>query len=108
MVGHLLLALPGGIAMLFTSMAFIVMGTGLLKPNVSSIVGDIYAETDSRRDAGFSIFYMGINMGAFIAPFIVGTIGQKYNFHLGFGFAGLGMLIGLIVYKLTEKKNIWG
>ena len=84
MIGHLLLALPGGIGMLFTSMAFIVMGTGLLKPNVSSIVGDIYAETDSRRDAGFSIFYMGINMGAFIAPFIVGTIGQKFSFHLGF------------------------
>ncbi|EAZ86619.1 peptide MFS transporter [Lysinibacillus sp. FSL M8-0216] len=106
MIGHLLLALPGGVTMLFASMAFIVMGTGLLKPNVSSIVGDIYAETDSRRDAGFSIFYMGINMGAFIAPFIVGTIGQKYSFHLGFGLAGLGMFIGLIVYKLTEKKYL--
>lgn len=54
----------------------------------------------------FQFFYMGINMGAFIAPFIVGTIGQKYSFHLGFGLAGIGMLIGLIVYKATEKKNI--
>ncbi|MGE7694810.1 peptide MFS transporter [Lysinibacillus sp. NPDC094177] len=106
MFGHLLLALPGGVGMLFASMAFIVIGTGLLKPNVSSIVGDIYAETDSRRDAGFSIFYMGINMGSFLAPLIVGTIGQKYNFHLGFGLAGLGMFFGLVIFKLTEKKNL--
>lgn len=106
MLGHLLLALPGGVSMLFASMAFIVIGTGLLKPNVSSIVGDIYAETDSRRDAGFSIFYMGINMGSFLAPLIVGTIGQKYNFHLGFGLAGLGMFFGLVIFKLTEKKNL--
>lgn len=106
MIGHVILAFPGGVTMLFASMVFIVIGTGLLKPNVSSIVGDIYAETDSRRDAGFSIFYMGINMGAFLAPFIVGTIGQKYSFHLGFGLAAVGMLIGLIVYKLTEKKYL--
>ncbi|GLC89463.1 peptide MFS transporter [Lysinibacillus piscis] len=106
MVGHILLALPGGLSMLFASMAFIVIGTGLLKPNVSSIVGDFYAETDSRRDAGFSIFYMGINMGAFIAPFIVGTIGQTYSFHLGFGLAAVGMLLGLVVFKLTEKKYL--
>lgn len=106
MIGHFLLAFPGDVTMLFASMAFIVIGTGLLKPNVSSIVGDIYAETDSRRDAGFSIFYMGINMGAFIAPFIVGTIGQKYSFHLGFSLAAVGMLIGLIVFKVTEKKYL--
>ncbi len=106
MLGHFLLALPGGVSMLFVSMFFIVIGTGLLKPNISSIVGDMYAETDSRRDAGFSIFYMGINMGSFLAPLIVGTIGQKYNFHLGFGVAGIGMLVGLIIYKLTEKKYL--
>jgi len=106
MFGHFLLALPGGVGMLFASMFFIVIGTGLLKPNVSSIVGDMYADTDSRRDAGFSIFYMSINMGSFLAPLIVGTIGQKYNFHLGFGIAGLGMFIGLIIFKLTEKKYL--
>ncbi|MFC9540457.1 peptide MFS transporter [Lysinibacillus sp. NPDC056959] len=106
MFGHFLLALPGGVSMLFVSMFFIVIGTGLLKPNISSIVGDMYADTDSRRDAGFSIFYMGINMGSFLAPLIVGTIGQKYNFHLGFGVAGIGMLVGLIIYKLTEKKYL--
>lgn len=106
MFGHFLLALPGGVGMLFASMFFIVIGTGLLKPNVSSIVGDMYADTDSRRDAGFSIFYMSINMGSFLAPLIVGTIGQKYNFHLGFGIAGLGMFIGLIIFKLTGKKYL--
>lgn len=98
MLGHLVLSLPGGVTTLFISMAFIIIGTGLLKPIVSSIVGDIYAEKDPRRDSGFSIFYMGINLGAFIAPFIVGTIGQKYNFHLGFGLAAIGMFIGLIVF----------
>lgn len=106
MLGHFLLALPGGASILFVSMFFIVIGTGLLKPNVSSIVGDMYADTDSRRDAGFSIFYMSINMGSFLAPLIVGTIGQQYNFHLGFGIAGLGMLIGLIIFKLTGKKYL--
>lgn len=106
MVGHIVLALPFGASGLFASMAFIVIGTGLLKPNVSSIVGDLYAETDGRRDSGFSIFYMGINMGALIAPLIVGTIGQAYNFHLGFSIAAFGMLLGLIVFMATRKKNL--
>ncbi|WP_046181158.1 peptide MFS transporter [Domibacillus tundrae] len=106
MIGHIVLALPFGASGLFASMAFIIIGTGLLKPNVSSIVGDLYAETDGRRDSGFSIFYMGINMGALIAPFIVGTIGQEYNFHLGFSIAAFGMLLGLAVYLATQKKNL--
>src|SRR5690606_20369600 len=90
MGGHIALSFPGGIVALFLSMGLIVIGTGLLKPNVSSVVGDLYSEDDNRRDAGFSIFYMGINLGALIAPFIVGTLGQKYNFHLGFGVAAIG------------------
>ena len=106
MIGHIILAIPGGVAMLFTSMAFIVIGTGLLKSNVSTLVGDLYAETDSRRDSGFSIFYMGINMGAFIAPLIVGTIGQTYSYHLGFGLAAVGMFVGLIIFYVTGKKNL--
>ncbi|CAM3051536.1 peptide MFS transporter [Filibacter tadaridae] len=106
MLGHIVLALPGGLPMFFVSMVLIVIGTGLLKPNVSSIVGDMYAETDDRRDAGFSIFYMGINMGAFIAPLTAGTIGMKYNFHLGFGLAAIGMLFGLIIFTLTKKKRL--
>ncbi|MBO1913827.1 MFS transporter, partial [Microvirga sp. 3-52] len=103
--GHLVLAIPGNITMFFISMVLIVIGTGLLKPNVSSVVGDIYSETDNRRDAGFSIFYMGINMGGFIAPLIVGSL-MKTSFHLGFGVAALGMFLGLVMFVLTKKKNL--
>lgn len=106
MIGHIVLALLAGATALFVSMAFIILGTGFLKPNVSSVVGDIYSAEDHRRDAGFSIFYMGINLGAFTAPFIVGTVGQTYNFHLGFGLAAIGMLLGLIVFVATKKKNL--
>ena len=84
-------------------MVLIVFGTGLLKPNVSSIVGDIYPENDNRRDSGFSIFYMGINLGGFIAPLIVGSL-MKTSFHLGFGVAAVGMFFGLFVFVLTRRK----
>jgi proton-dependent oligopeptide transporter, POT family len=105
MFGHLVLAIPGNITTFFISMVLIVIGTGLLKPNVSSVVGDIYSETDNRRDAGFSIFYMGINMGGFIAPLIVGSL-MKTSFHLGFGVAALGMFLGLVMFVMTKKKNL--
>ncbi|WP_217585879.1 peptide MFS transporter [Lentibacillus saliphilus] len=106
MLGHIILALPAGKTALFISMFLIVIGTGLLKPNVSNIVGDMYSPQDNRRDSGFSIFYMGINMGAFIAPFIVGTIGQEYNYHLGFGTAAIGMFLGLVMFLITQKKSL--
>lgn len=106
MIGHIVLALPAGIYALFVSMAFIIIGTGLLKPNVGSMVGELYSEKDPRRDSGFSIYYMGINMGAFIAPIIVGTIGEGYSFHLGFAVAAVGMFIGLIVFLATRKKYL--
>ncbi|MCG3419228.1 peptide MFS transporter [Oceanobacillus jordanicus] len=106
MAGHIVLALPAGTTALFISMFLIVIGTGLLKPNVSNIVGDMYSPQDVRRDSGFSIFYMGINMGGLLAPLIVGTIGQEYNYHLGFGLAAIGMLVGLIVYMATRKKYL--
>jgi POT family proton-dependent oligopeptide transporter len=106
MLGHIVLAVPGSITMFFVSMILIVLGTGLLKPNVSSVVGEIYSEEDNRRDAGFSIFYMGINLGGFLAPLIVGTIGMRYNFHLGFGIAAVGMFLGLLVFIFTKKKNL--
>ncbi|WP_379137861.1 peptide MFS transporter [Paenibacillus sp. sgz500958] len=106
MLGHITLAIPGSITLFFVSMVLIVLGTGLLKPNVSSIVGELYSEHDGRRDAGFSIFYMGINLGAFIAPLIIGTIGMDYNFHLGFGIAAVGMFLGLILFISTKKKNL--
>lgn len=106
MLGHIALAIPGNITMFFVSMVFIVLGTGLLKPNVSSIVGEIYSENDERRDSGFSIFYMGINFGAFISPLITGEIGMKHSFHLGFGVAAVGMFLGLLLFLFTKKKNL--
>ncbi|WP_144460876.1 peptide MFS transporter [Siminovitchia fortis] len=107
MLGHIALAMPGGLAMFFVSMVLIVIGTGLLKPNVSSMVGDIYSEKDDRRDAGFSIFYMGINLGGFISPLIVGSRSvMEYSFHLGFAFAAIGMFFGLLVFLFTKKKNL--
>lgn len=107
MFGHIILAIPGSIPLFFVSMILIVIGTGLLKPNVSSVVGEIYSEQDQRRDAGFSIFYMGINLGSFLSPLIVGTIGMKYNnFHLGFAIAAIGMFLGLVIFVITKKKNL--
>jgi POT family proton-dependent oligopeptide transporter len=106
MFGHIALAIPGNVAFFFISMILIVLGTGLLKPNVSSVVGDIYAEKDIRRDSGFSIFYMGINLGGFLSPLIVGTVGMKYNFHNGFALAAVGMFVGLMVFIFTKKKNL--
>lgn len=105
MLGHIVLAIPGNATLFFVSMILIVLGTGLLKPNVSSMVGDIYSEQDNRRDSGFSIFYMGINLGGFLSPLVVGTVGMN-NFHLGFSLAAIGMFIGLVVYVITRKKNL--
>src|SRR6185312_284360 len=77
--------------------------TGLLKPNVSTLVGSLYAENDVRRDAGFSIYYMGINLGALIAPLVCGYLGENINWHYGFGAAGVGMTAGVIQYALGDK-----
>jgi proton-dependent oligopeptide transporter, POT family len=106
MLGHIVLAVPGSFTMFIISMVLIVLGTGMLKPNVSTNVGEMYSEQDERRDAGFTIFYMGINMGGFLAPLIVGTVADKYNFHLGFAIAAIGMFFGLLMFVLTKKKNL--
>lgn len=106
MAGHIALAIPGSVSMFFVSMILIVIGTGLLKPNVSTVVGEMYSETDDRRDAGFTIFYMGINMGAFLSPLIVGSVSEKFNFHYGFAIAAVGMFFGLLMFVLTKKKNL--
>ncbi|MFC0612068.1 peptide MFS transporter [Scopulibacillus daqui] len=106
MTGHIALSFPAGLTALFVSMFFIVLGTGLLKPNVSKVVGDLYSKEDTRRDSGFSIFYMGINLGAFIAPYITGTLGQKVNYHLGFATAAVGMALGLIFYVITGRRSL--
>ena len=96
----------------FLGLIFVVIGTGLLKPNVSAIVGDLYPEGGARRDAGFSIFYMGINIGAILGPLLCGYIGEGFafgdfsyvgNWHLGFSLAGIGMVLGLIQYRIGER-----
>ena len=102
MFGHICLMFTG-LAFFYFGLLLVIIGTGLLKPNVSTMVGDLYAQEDKRRDGGFSIFYMGINIGAFIAPLICGYLGQKVNWHFGFGAAAVGMFFGLLQYKLTEK-----
>jgi len=101
--GHFSMAL-GWVATFYAGLALIVVGTGLLKPNVSAIVGDLYPEGGARRDVGFSIFYSGINTGAFLGPILCGIIGEKVNWHLGFGAAGVGMVLGLIQYRLGYKR----
>jgi POT family proton-dependent oligopeptide transporter len=101
--GHFCLAFPSQ-ETFFVGLLFIVIGTGLLKPNISSMVGEIYPPEDQvRRDAGFSIFFMGINSGALVSPIIVGYLGQNVNWHYGFAAAGVGMILGVIQYKLTEN-----
>jgi proton-dependent oligopeptide transporter, POT family len=107
-LGHLSIALSIIFAhsAFFIGLVLIVMGTGLLKPNISAIVGELYPEGGSRRDAGFSIFYMGINIGALVAPLITGYLGERVGWHLGFGAAGVGMVIGLITYRLRADKTL--
>jgi POT family proton-dependent oligopeptide transporter len=100
--GHFSMAFPST-ATFYLGLFLIVIGTGLLKGNVSVMVGQLYAPRDARRDAGFSIFYMGINLGAFIAPLICGYLGQRVNWHIGFASAGLGMVIGIIQYVAGGK-----
>jgi POT family proton-dependent oligopeptide transporter len=102
--GHFMMAYPS-LPTFYAGLISIVIGTGLLKPNVSGIVGTLYSKDDVRRDAGFSVFYMGINLGAFIAPLICGPLGQQINWHYGFGAAGVGMTLGVIQY-IAGKKHI--
>src|SRR5256714_10587671 len=107
-LGHLSIALSIVFAhsAFFIGLVLIVLGTGLLKPNISAIVGELYTEGGSRRDAGVSIFYMGINIGALVAPLITGYLGERVGWHLGFGAAGVGMVIGLITYRLRADNTL--
>lgn len=102
-LGHFAMVFPP-VSTFYLGLVLIVLGTGLLKPNVSALVGSLYSPDDERRDAGFSIFYMGINLGAFIAPLICSYLGEKINWHLGFGVAGVGMTLGVIQYVLGEGR----
>ena len=88
----------------YAGLILVAAGTGMLKPNVSAMVGDLYTEEDRRRDAGFSIFYMGINLGAFIAPLVCGPLGQKIDWHYGFAAACVGMVFGIIQYVAGGRR----
>ncbi len=96
-LGHFAMAMPRT-ETFYLGLALIVVGTGLLKPNISTMVGALYRPEDHRRDAGFSIFYVGINIGAFASPLVCGYLGENINWHYGFGAAGVGMTLGLIQY----------
>ena len=104
MVGGLLLCLGHGILAVdaqwafFSGLVFIVLGVGLLKPNISTMVGGLYKQGDDKRDIGFYIFYMGINLGAFLGALIVGIVAAKWGWHYGFGLAGIGMALGQVMY----------
>lgn len=100
--GHFSMAVPVD-QLFFIGLFLITIGTGLLKPNVSAVVADLYPEGGARRDAGFSVFYMGINLGAILGPIACSALGETYNYHLGFSLAGIGMVAGLIQFKYGLK-----
>lgn len=120
--GHLGMAYEGNAAMVsasgiirdesalnvfYFSLALIIVGVGFLKPNISTVVAQLYPENDGRRDAGFTIFYMGINIGAFSASLLCGWLGEVYGWSWGFGAAGIGMLLGLLVFQWGIKQILW-
>ena len=102
-LGHFTLAFKA-LTFFYTGLTLIVIGTGLLKPNVSTLVGSLYDEGDARRDAGFSIFYMGINLGALFGPLIAGYLAQRVDWHIGFACAGVGMTLGLVQYVVGRNR----
>ncbi len=100
MIGHFLMAIE---SLFFVALFFLILGNGAFKPNISTQVGRLYGEGDPRRDGAFTIFYMGINLGAFFAPLLCGTLGQSWGWHWGFGSAGVGMAVGLVVYFFGQR-----
>ncbi len=99
-IGHFLMAVQ---SLFFVALLFLIMGNGAFKPNISTQVGGLYAQGDPRRDRAFTIFYMGINLGAFFSPLVCGTLGQKVGWHYGFGAAGVGMVLGLCLYLWGQR-----
>jgi POT family proton-dependent oligopeptide transporter len=104
MAGHVALALIPGVPGLIVGLMLIAIGSGGVKANATSVVGTLYTESDPRRDAGFSIFYLGINLGAFIGPLLTGLLQTSFGFHVGFAAAAVGMAIGLIQYSFGRKS----
>jgi POT family proton-dependent oligopeptide transporter len=103
--GHFTLALPGQSAF-YAGLGLVIAGTGLFKPNASTMVGQLYPPGDARRDRGYTIFYMGINTGAFVAPLVCSWLGETIGWHWGFGAAGVGMLIGLAAYAAAKRRYL--
>jgi len=106
-IGHAVMAIESQ-TFFFLALGFLIVGNGFFKPNISTFVGSLYREGDPRRDAGFTIFYMGINVGAFVAPIFCGWLAINYGWHYGFGAAGIGMLSGVLVFWKGLKSNIFG
>ena len=99
-IGHFLMAVE---SLFFPALIFLILGNGAFKPNISTQVGALYPAGDHRRDRAFSLFYMGINLGAFFSPLVCGTLGERVGYHWGFAAAGVGMVIGLLVYLSGQK-----
>ena len=101
-------ASPGALLCFLTGLLLIVIGTGFFKPCVSVMVGQLYSDNDPRRDGGFTIYYMGINIGAFAAPLVAGTLGETVGWHWGFGSAAVGMFLGLVAYQIFRPNYLEG
>ena len=106
MIGHIILSVPGNLTAVLVALLFLIIGTGLLKPNISTTVGDLYEKNDARLDGAFTIFYMGINLGALLSPLLTGLLQTRLGFHYGFAAAAIGMFFGLVAYVLKSKKNL--
>lgn len=106
MLGHIAMSLPFGIPAFLASMFLIIVGSGLMKPNISNVLGGLYHKNDNRMDGGFVIFYMSVNMGAFLSPLIVGELQKNYNYHIGFLAAAIGMALALIAYVIFNRKSL--
>ena len=100
-IGHFLMTAE---SLFFVALMFLIVGNGCFKPNISTQVGGLYAAGDPRRDRAYSVFYVGVNLGAFMAPLICGTLGQRVGWHYGFGAAGVGMVLGLVLYLCNQDK----
>ena len=103
MLGHIFMASP---ALLNLALGMLIIGNGFFKPNISSLLGKFYVEDDPRRDGGFSFFYIGINVGAFVAPLLIGYVGETISWHYGFSIAAVGMFIGLFHFALNQKQIV--
>jgi len=104
-LGQFALAVPY-LPFFYAALGLLIIGNGFFKPNISTIVGQLYEKNDPRRDAGFTIFYMGINLGAFFSPLVCGTLGEKLGFNYGFASAGIGMIFGLLIFLWGQNKFI--